>query len=115
MRTTRFLAAALGIACASSATFSSAQTTTCKTTYISVAGSGGTIANAVNKYDTVVGEYLDNSSYHLYAFRWNSGHLSTYKYPGSNGTQFNGINDSGLIVGGEARADHQVIPPRASA
>lgn len=78
MTTSRLLAPLFGFAClALPATFSSAQSTTCKTTYISVTGAAGTVATAVNKYDTVVGEYLDNSSYNLYPFRWNSGHLST--------------------------------------
>lgn len=79
----------------------SAQTATaaCKNTYLYPPNTASAIAASVNKYDTVVGYSLDDSTYQFDAFRWNGGHFTMYDYPGAKSTQFNGNNDAGLIVG----------------
>ncbi len=80
---------------------SSAQTPSaaCKTTNLYPPQSAGAIANSVNKYETVVGYSLDESTYQFDAFRWSGGKFLLYDYPGAKSTQFDGTNDAGLIVG----------------
>lgn len=78
-----------------------AAQTTCTNQLISVTtnNSAGTVPHGVNKYDTVVGLYLNNSTFQFGAFRWHGGHIATYQVPNSVNTTFAGINDQGVISG----------------
>ena len=59
----------------------------------------GTSANAINKWNTVVGSYLDNA-FHSHGFKRSSnGSFLTLDFPAAQGTSLQGINDNGVIVG----------------
>ncbi len=73
--------------------------TTCTNKTFMVPGSAGTSPNGVNKYDTVVGEYLDSATFHVRGFRWSNGNITKYLFPNSNDTIFWGNNDLGAIAG----------------
>ncbi len=81
---------------------------TCTTTNLFAPGAAGTISLAVNRFDTVVGEYLDDASFQVFAFHWNGGHFINYQFPDSRSTLFNGVNDSGLVVGAYESPAHFV-------
>ncbi len=72
---------------------------TCTNTTFTVAGSAGTSPNGVNRYDTVVGEYLDSATSRVRGFRWNNGSIMKYLYPNAASTIFYGNNDLGAIAG----------------
>ncbi len=104
------IAAALGVLLAFCIT-TSAQApdpSSCNTTYIAVPGATWTLAEAVNKFQTVVGLYTDDTTPGVAAFRWNGGHFTQYSVPDSFATRFTGINDSGLIVGAYESTAHYV-------
>jgi hypothetical protein len=56
---------------------------------------------AINNYNSSAGEALTaNAKYGLK--RWSNGSFVKVQYPNSTGTQINGINDSGVMVGMDA-------------
>ncbi len=88
----------IGALVVAAATKTQAQTTCTNKTFM-VLGSAGTSPNGVNKYDTVVGEYLDSATFQVRGFRWNNGNITKYLYPNATNTIFWGNNDLGAIAG----------------
>lgn len=61
-------------------------------------GAALTYLNDVNKYGTLVGQYLGTDG-HFHGFRLSNGSFSSIHPPGATDTFVTGINDSGTIVG----------------
>lgn len=97
MRKVQVLSLVLGTL-AMAATQTLAQTT-CTNKTFTVSGASGTSPNGVNKFDTVVGEYLDSATSRVHGFRWNNGSITKFLFPNSNNTIFWGNNDLGAIAG----------------
>lgn len=55
--------------------------------------------NGINKWNSMVGQYLPASGIWTGFKRFSNGSFIDLAYPGSNGTYPNAINDSGLVVG----------------
>jgi hypothetical protein len=53
----------------------------------------------INKWNSMVGQYVPASGMWTGFKRFSNGSFIDLAYPGSNGTYPNGINDSGLVVG----------------
>lgn len=67
-------------------------------------GPRGTIVTGINKWNTVVGYYIDsNQMYHGFK-RYSNGSVVTLDYPGAQSTSPAAINDFGTIVGGYSDA-----------
>jgi hypothetical protein len=59
----------------------------------------GTSVQGINKWNTIVGSYLDGAE-NQYGFKRSSnGSFVTLNFPGATATLANGINDNGMIVG----------------
>lgn len=74
-------------------------------------GPRGTIPTGINKWNTVVGYFIDsNQAYHGFK-RYTNGSVVTLDYPGALWTYPSAINDYGTIVGGyiDANGSHQFI------
>lgn len=98
MRRVRVLSLLIGALVVVPVTQIQAQTT-CTNKTFTVAGAAGTSPNGVNRYDTVVGEYLDSATFRVHGFRWNNGSITKYLYPNAANTIFYGNNDLGAIAG----------------
>ena len=59
----------------------------------------GTQMAGINKYNSVVGWYLDSGEFAHGFKRYSNGGLATINYPSAQSTYAIGINDSGTIVG----------------
>lgn len=59
----------------------------------------GTIASGINKWNSVVGSYLDYYSNSHGFKRYSNGSFITLDFPGAKNTSPMGINDNGVIVG----------------
>jgi hypothetical protein len=67
-------------------------------------GPRGTVVTGINKWNTVVGYYIDsNQMYHGFK-RYSNGSVVTLDYPGAQSTSPAAINDFGTIVGGYSGA-----------
>jgi probable HAF family extracellular repeat protein len=66
----------------------------------------------INKYNSVVGTYVDNNGHEHGFKRFSDGNVIHLTYPGALGTRAFGINDGGIIVGfydGTDSAEHGFI------
>ncbi len=109
MRSVRVFSLLIGALVVAAATQTLAQTT-CTNKTVVVSGSAGTSPNGANKFDTVVGEYLDSASFKVHGFRWNNGNIMKFLFPNANSTIFWGNNDLGAIAGSySASATHGFI------
>ncbi len=98
MRRVHVFSLFIGVLMVAAAPQTQAQTTCTNKTFM-VSGSAGTSPNGVNKYDTVVGEYLDSATFRVRGFRWNNGNITKFLFPNANDTIFWGNNDLGAIAG----------------
>jgi hypothetical protein len=64
-----------------------------------VSAPSGAGLNGINKYNSIVGSYLDTNANEHGFKRYSNGSLTYLNYPGAKQTTAVGINDSGVVVG----------------
>ena len=59
---------------------------------------GGTVARGINNSGDIVGYYVSKDT-EIHGFLYSGGIFTTIDAPGANGTQIEGVNDRGVLVG----------------
>jgi len=67
-----------------------------------------TVPLGINKWGTIVGEYLLPGSIHTHGFEYKNGKFHTIDFPGAADTFASSINDNGVMIGSELKGSGAV-------